>query len=121
MVGSAMKRTHSGLVHLITYQEFQDQLELQTSNTKSSQNMEILKRSFITDAELNYMTQIVMMVYEDPTKLKNDSERFQVELHFSPGAKVPKEAPKRKSSVVSRLSIEVSQSHRLQSDSEVLN
>ena len=54
------------------------------------------------------MTQIVMMVYEDPNKPIDDNERFQVELHFSPGAKVPKEAPKRKSSIISRLSLEVS-------------
>ncbi|KAG5834155.1 hypothetical protein ANANG_G00258420 [Anguilla anguilla] len=33
-------------------------------------------------SELNYMTQIVIMLYEDPNK-----ERFHVELHFSPGAK----------------------------------
>ena len=54
------------------------------------------------------MTQIVMMVYEDPTKPVNDTERFQVELHFSPGAKVPEQAPKRKSSVLSRFSLDVS-------------
>lgn len=67
--------------------------------------------------ELNYMTQIVIMLYEDPNKVRKDShslhvimgskyltfltvdvffpvfqdlsseERFHVELHFSPGAK----------------------------------
>ena len=36
-------------------------------------------------SELNYMTQIVVMLYEDPTKEGNSEERFHVELHFSPG------------------------------------
>ncbi|XP_064471577.1 inositol hexakisphosphate and diphosphoinositol-pentakisphosphate kinase 2-like isoform X4 [Ornithodoros turicata] len=35
--------------------------------------------------ELNYMTQIVIMLYEDPTKDQFSEERFHVELHFSPG------------------------------------
>ncbi|XP_032966184.1 inositol hexakisphosphate and diphosphoinositol-pentakisphosphate kinase 2 isoform X6 [Rhinolophus ferrumequinum] len=37
--------------------------------------------------ELNYMTQIVIMLYEDPNKDLTSEERFHVELHFSPGAK----------------------------------
>ncbi|XP_048187139.1 inositol hexakisphosphate and diphosphoinositol-pentakisphosphate kinase 2 isoform X13 [Perognathus longimembris pacificus] len=37
--------------------------------------------------ELNYMTQIVIMLYEDPNKDVSSEERFHVELHFSPGAK----------------------------------
>ncbi|XP_044773001.1 inositol hexakisphosphate and diphosphoinositol-pentakisphosphate kinase 2 isoform X7 [Neomonachus schauinslandi] len=37
--------------------------------------------------ELNYMTQIVIMLYEDPNKDLSSEERFHVELHFSPGAK----------------------------------
>ncbi|XP_077993312.1 inositol hexakisphosphate and diphosphoinositol-pentakisphosphate kinase 2-like [Glandiceps talaboti] len=37
--------------------------------------------------ELNYMTQIVIMLYEDPNKDPDSDERFHVELHFSPGAK----------------------------------
>ena len=36
-------------------------------------------------SELNYMTQIVIMLYEDPTKDPSSEERFHVELHFSPG------------------------------------
>jgi len=36
-------------------------------------------------SELNYMTQIVIMLYEDPTKENTSDERFHVELHFSPG------------------------------------
>ncbi|ODM97795.1 Inositol hexakisphosphate and diphosphoinositol-pentakisphosphate kinase [Orchesella cincta] len=35
--------------------------------------------------ELNYLTQIVIMLYEDPTKDPSSEERFHVELHFSPG------------------------------------
>ncbi|KAM9167743.1 inositol hexakisphosphate and diphosphoinositol-pentakisphosphate kinase 2 isoform 2-T2 [Mergus octosetaceus] len=37
--------------------------------------------------ELNYMTQIVIMLYEDPNKELSSEDRFHVELHFSPGAK----------------------------------
>ena len=36
-------------------------------------------------SELNYMTQVVIMLYEDPTKDLSSDERFHVELHFSPG------------------------------------
>lgn len=36
-------------------------------------------------SELNYMTQIVIMLYEDPSKEQASDERFHVELHFSPG------------------------------------
>ncbi|XP_061176478.1 inositol hexakisphosphate and diphosphoinositol-pentakisphosphate kinase 2-like isoform X1 [Saccostrea echinata] len=35
--------------------------------------------------ELNYMSQIIVMMFEDPSK-GTSSERFHVELHFSPGA-----------------------------------
>ncbi|XP_067829596.1 inositol hexakisphosphate and diphosphoinositol-pentakisphosphate kinase 2 isoform X5 [Heptranchias perlo] len=38
-------------------------------------------------SELNYMTQIVIMLYEDNNKDPSSEERFHVELHFSPGAK----------------------------------
>lgn len=36
-------------------------------------------------SELNYMTQIVIMLYEDPSKDITSPERFHIELHFSPG------------------------------------
>ena len=36
-------------------------------------------------SELNYLTQVVIMLYEDPTKDAASEERFHVELHFSPG------------------------------------
>lgn len=36
-------------------------------------------------SELNYMSQVVIMLYEDPTKDILSEERFHVELHFSPG------------------------------------
>lgn len=36
-------------------------------------------------SELNYMSQIVIMLYEDPTKDPSSEDRFHVELHFSPG------------------------------------
>lgn len=36
-------------------------------------------------SELNYMSQVVIMLYEDPTKDPFSEERFHVELHFSPG------------------------------------
>ncbi|XP_033940344.1 inositol hexakisphosphate and diphosphoinositol-pentakisphosphate kinase 2 isoform X10 [Pseudochaenichthys georgianus] len=37
--------------------------------------------------ELNYMTQIVIMLYEDNNKDPSSEERFHVEIHFSPGVK----------------------------------
>ncbi|KAK3878140.1 hypothetical protein Pcinc_017202 [Petrolisthes cinctipes] len=36
-------------------------------------------------SELNYLSQIVIMLYEDPTKDPSSDNRFHVELHFSPG------------------------------------
>jgi inositol-hexakisphosphate/diphosphoinositol-pentakisphosphate 1-kinase len=39
-----------------------------------------------TVSELNYLTQIVIMLYEDPSEEENSERRFHVELHFSPGA-----------------------------------
>ncbi|XP_035252611.1 inositol hexakisphosphate and diphosphoinositol-pentakisphosphate kinase 2-like isoform X2 [Anguilla anguilla] len=38
-------------------------------------------------SELNYMTQIVIMLYEDNKKDPSSEERFHVELHFSPGVR----------------------------------
>ncbi|XP_040270027.1 inositol hexakisphosphate and diphosphoinositol-pentakisphosphate kinase 1 isoform X2 [Bufo bufo] len=38
-------------------------------------------------SELNYMTQIVIMLYEDNNKDPSSENRFHVELHFSPGVK----------------------------------
>ncbi|KAL8562055.1 hypothetical protein ACOMHN_031826 [Nucella lapillus] len=37
-------------------------------------------------AELNYMSQIVFMLFEDPSKDLKSDERYHMELHFSPGA-----------------------------------
>ncbi|XP_071942170.1 inositol hexakisphosphate and diphosphoinositol-pentakisphosphate kinase 2-like isoform X2 [Antedon mediterranea] len=37
--------------------------------------------------ELNYMSQIVIMLYEDPKKDPTSEDKFHVELHFSPGAR----------------------------------
>lgn len=37
--------------------------------------------------ELNYMTQIVLMLFEDPKADPRSEKRFHVEMHFSPGAK----------------------------------
>lgn len=42
---------------------------------------------FATVPELNYMTQIVLMLYEDPQADKSSDKRFHIELHFSPGVK----------------------------------
>ena len=36
-------------------------------------------------SELNYLSQIVIMLYEDSTKDITSEERFHLELHFSPG------------------------------------
>ncbi|CAK9296273.1 unnamed protein product [Gordionus sp. m RMFG-2023] len=47
-------------------------------------------------SELNYITQIVIMLYEDPTKNVCSEDRWHVELHFSVGAKnaIPCDADK---------------------------
>ncbi|OON20834.1 hypothetical protein X801_03279, partial [Opisthorchis viverrini] len=37
-------------------------------------------------SEINYLAQIVIMIYEDPTVEPKTEQRFHVELHFSPGA-----------------------------------
>jgi hypothetical protein len=39
-----------------------------------------------TVSELNYLTQIVIMLYEDSSEEEDSDKRFHVELHFSPGA-----------------------------------
>ncbi|XP_071747742.1 inositol hexakisphosphate and diphosphoinositol-pentakisphosphate kinase 2 isoform X10 [Lepeophtheirus salmonis] len=46
-------------------------------------------------SEMNYMTQVVIMLYEDPTKDPSSDQRFHVELHFSPGVNccIKKELP----------------------------
>lgn len=36
-------------------------------------------------SEFNFLTQIVIMMYEDPSKEVTSDERFHIELHFSPG------------------------------------
>jgi len=36
-------------------------------------------------SELNYLSQIVIMLYEDPTKEPSSDDRFHVEIHFSSG------------------------------------
>lgn len=36
-------------------------------------------------SELNYLSQIVIMLYEDPTKEPTSDDRFHVEIHFSSG------------------------------------
>lgn len=36
-------------------------------------------------SELNYLSQIVIMLYEDPTKDPTSDDRFHVEIHFSSG------------------------------------
>ncbi|XP_063066207.1 inositol hexakisphosphate and diphosphoinositol-pentakisphosphate kinase 2 isoform X9 [Engraulis encrasicolus] len=55
----------------------------ETKDDQWKRAMEYLK----VVSELNYMTQIVIMLYEDPNKDPSSEERFHVELHFSPGAK----------------------------------
>jgi hypothetical protein len=39
-----------------------------------------------TIPESNYLTQIVIMLYEDPNHTDDSDKRFHVELHFSPGS-----------------------------------
>ena len=40
-------------------------------------------------SELSYLTQIVLMQYEDPMADLHSDRRFHVELYFSPGLKTP--------------------------------
>lgn len=40
-------------------------------------------------SELSYLTQIVLMQYEDPMADPHSDHRFHVELYFSPGLKTP--------------------------------
>lgn len=47
-----------------------------------------------TVPELNYLTQIVIMLYEDPSVDADSDKRFHVELHFSPGAYADFDVPK---------------------------
>ena len=56
--------------------------------------------------ELNYMTQLVLLLYEDPKADPLSEKRFHVEMHFSPGAKtmddpefLARSSPTRKRSV----------------------
>ncbi|XP_078112751.1 inositol hexakisphosphate and diphosphoinositol-pentakisphosphate kinase 1 isoform X6 [Sander vitreus] len=60
---------------LLDYQDEKDQQWKQAMDYLSAVN------------ELNYMTQIVIMLYEDNNKEPSSEERFHVELHFSPGVK----------------------------------
>ncbi|KAJ8007446.1 hypothetical protein DPEC_G00117580 [Dallia pectoralis] len=67
------------LLSILRYGAFCDE----TKDDQWRRAMEYLK----VVSELNYMTQIVIMLYEDPNKDPSSEERFHVELHFSPGAK----------------------------------
>ncbi|XP_034146084.1 inositol hexakisphosphate and diphosphoinositol-pentakisphosphate kinase 2 isoform X5 [Esox lucius] len=67
------------LLSILRYGAFCDE----TKDDQWKRAMEYLK----VVSELNYMTQIVIMLYEDPNKDPSSEERFHVELHFSPGAK----------------------------------
>uniref|UniRef100_A0A8C9NU79 Inositol hexakisphosphate and diphosphoinositol-pentakisphosphate kinase n=1 Tax=Serinus canaria TaxID=9135 RepID=A0A8C9NU79_SERCA len=69
--------------------------------------------------ELNYMTQIVIMLYEDPNKELSSEERFHVELHFSPGAKGCEEDKNLPSGYGYRPASREKTSHKNDSDEEV--
>uniref|UniRef100_A0A4W6C4C9 Inositol hexakisphosphate and diphosphoinositol-pentakisphosphate kinase n=1 Tax=Lates calcarifer TaxID=8187 RepID=A0A4W6C4C9_LATCA len=63
---------------------------LDVSNQTSEEKDQQWKRAMdylSAVSELNYMTQIVIMLYEDNNKDLTSEERFHVELHFSPGVK----------------------------------
>ena len=47
-----------------------------------------------TIKELNYLTQIIIMLYEDPNEPLESEKRYHVELHFSPGEKTHRECDK---------------------------
>uniref|UniRef100_A0A8C6J8Q5 Inositol hexakisphosphate and diphosphoinositol-pentakisphosphate kinase n=1 Tax=Melopsittacus undulatus TaxID=13146 RepID=A0A8C6J8Q5_MELUD len=69
--------------------------------------------------ELNYMTQIVIMLYEDPNKELSSEERFHVELHFSPGAKGCEEDKNLPAGYGYRPASREKTSHKNDSDEEV--
>ncbi|KRT83754.1 Phosphatase [Oryctes borbonicus] len=54
-------------------------------NTKKDEQWRRAMEYVSMVSELNYMSQIVIMLYEDPTKDPSSEERFHIELHFSPG------------------------------------
>jgi len=71
-----------------------------------------------TVPELNYLTQIVIMLYEDPSISDLNSEkRFHVEIHFSPGAYADFDAPKylRKTPTLSKDDMKEDSNSRLNS------
>uniref|UniRef100_A0A8C1G7Z7 Inositol hexakisphosphate and diphosphoinositol-pentakisphosphate kinase n=1 Tax=Cyprinus carpio TaxID=7962 RepID=A0A8C1G7Z7_CYPCA len=69
-------------------------LDSRSTNAKNEVKDQQWKRAmdYLSEVtELNYMTQIVIMLYEDNNKDPSSEERFHVELHFSPGVKVSEE------------------------------
>uniref|UniRef100_A0A146X6C5 Inositol hexakisphosphate and diphosphoinositol-pentakisphosphate kinase n=1 Tax=Fundulus heteroclitus TaxID=8078 RepID=A0A146X6C5_FUNHE len=71
------------LLSMFRYGGLLDSLAKEVKDQQWKQAMDYL--SAVT--ELNYMTQIVIMLYEDNNKDPSSEERFHVELHFSPGVK----------------------------------
>ena len=80
-------------MHSLSYDFINDIWYLLTQNKDEQWKRAMEYVSLVS--ELNYMTQVVIMLYEDPTKDVSSDERFHVELHFSPGVNccVQKELP----------------------------
>ncbi|BES94642.1 Acid_phosphat_A [Nesidiocoris tenuis] len=76
--------SESHLHSLLTVLRFGGLLNAQDDSLKDEQWRRAMEYVSMV-AEINYMSQVVILLYEDPTKDPSSEERFHVELHFSPG------------------------------------
>lgn len=72
--------SESHIHSLVTALQFGNLLDVK-SDEQWRRSMEFLSAI----SELNYLSQIVIMLYEDPTKAPTSDDRFHVEIHFSSG------------------------------------
>jgi hypothetical protein len=86
--------SESHIYSLLTVLKFGQLFEEERGGKDDSQ-WENALQYLSTVPELNYLTQIVIMLYEDPSiDDLNSEKRFHVEIHFSPGAYADFDAPK---------------------------
>uniref|UniRef100_A0A0K8T052 Inositol hexakisphosphate and diphosphoinositol-pentakisphosphate kinase n=1 Tax=Lygus hesperus TaxID=30085 RepID=A0A0K8T052_LYGHE len=76
--------SESHLHSLLTVLRFGGLLSSQEDASKDEQWRRAMEYVSMV-SEINYMSQVVILLYEDPTKDPCSEERFHVELHFSPG------------------------------------
>ena len=105
--------SESHIYSLLTVLKFGQLLE-----DKDDSQWETALQYLSTVPELNYLTQIVIMLYEDPSISDLNSEkRFHVEIHFSPGAYADFDAPKylRKTPTLNKEDVKEDSNSRLNS------